>query len=181
MTKIHLDTDLGGDMDDLCALAMLLRWPDVELTGVTVVGDLGGRRTGYTRYALALEGRSDIPVAAGADCSQGFYPYELGLPLEERYWPEPVAASPNPPEQVLELLKSSIEQGATIIGVGPYTNLYLLDLAYPGLLMQARLFLMGGYIYPTRPGFPNWGNEMDFNIQVDIRSAKHLLEHSSSP
>jgi purine nucleosidase len=179
MTKIHLDTDLGGDMDDLCALAMLLRWPDVELTGVTVVGDLGGRRTGYTRYALALEGRSDIPVAAGADCSQGFYPYELGLPLEERYWPEPVAASPNPPEQVLELLKSSIEQGATIIGVGPYTNLYLLDLAYPGLLMQARLFLMGGYIYPTRPGFPNWGNEMDFNIQVDIRSAKHVLEHST--
>jgi len=23
MTKIHLDTGLGGDMDDLCALAML--------------------------------------------------------------------------------------------------------------------------------------------------------------
>lgn len=24
MSKIHLDTDIGGDMDDLCALAMLL-------------------------------------------------------------------------------------------------------------------------------------------------------------
>ena len=30
--KIHLDTDLGGDLDDICALAMLLRWPGVELT-----------------------------------------------------------------------------------------------------------------------------------------------------
>ncbi len=25
MTKIHLDTDIGGDMDDVCALAMLLK------------------------------------------------------------------------------------------------------------------------------------------------------------
>jgi hypothetical protein len=23
--RIHLDTDIGGDMDDLCALALLLR------------------------------------------------------------------------------------------------------------------------------------------------------------
>ncbi len=25
LNKIHLDTDLGGDLDDMCALAMLLR------------------------------------------------------------------------------------------------------------------------------------------------------------
>ena len=24
MTKIHLDTDIGGDLDDVCTLAMLL-------------------------------------------------------------------------------------------------------------------------------------------------------------
>lgn len=28
MIKIHLDTDIGGDMDDLCALAMLHEIPD---------------------------------------------------------------------------------------------------------------------------------------------------------
>ncbi len=26
MTKIHLDTDIGGDMDDLCACAIALGW-----------------------------------------------------------------------------------------------------------------------------------------------------------
>ncbi len=31
--RIHLDTDLGGDTDDACALAMLLGWPGVELVG----------------------------------------------------------------------------------------------------------------------------------------------------
>src|SRR5919202_2683400 len=160
MPKVHLDTDLGGDIDDLCALAMLLRWPgDVHLTGITTVAEINGKRAGYVRYALALEGRSDdIPVAAGADVSQGFYRDELALPPEGRYWPEPVAPSPNPPEEAIDLLKKSIDQGATIIGIGPYTNLYLLDLQYPGILAQANIFLMGGFIYPPRSGFPKWDN-----------------------
>ena len=179
MFRVHLDTDLGGDIDDICALAMLLRWPDVDITGITVVGDTNGKRTGYTRHVLAIEGRSDIPVAAGADTSGGFYRYELTLSQEERYWPEPIAPSPNPPEEATRLLKSSIEQGATIIGIGPFTNLRLLDEQNPGILKDARLFLMGGFVYPPRSGYPDWKNEFDFNVQVDVRSAKHVLENSN--
>ena len=180
MQKVHLDTDLGGDLDDLCALALLLRWsPAVQLTGITVVGDTDGKRTGMVRYLLDLVGRSDIPVAAGADTAQGFYPYALGLPPEARYWPQPIAPSPNPPEQAVELLKQSIDAGATLIGIGPLTNLYLLDTQYPGILQRADLFLMGGYVYPPRPGFPAWGHQDDFNMQVDVRSAQHVLDHAS--
>jgi purine nucleosidase len=179
MQKVHLDTDLGGDIDDLCALAMLLRWsPAVHVTGITVVGDTNGKRTGMVRRVLEIEGRSDIPVAAGAETAQGFYPYELGLPPEERYWSQPITPSPNPPEQAIELLKQSIEAGATVIGIGPYTNLYLLDIQYPGTLQKAELFLMGGYVYPPRLGYPDWKNGYDFNVQVDVRSAKHVLQHS---
>ena len=48
MTKIHLDTDdIGGDMDDVCAVAMLLKWPHLEITGVTTVSDEQGRQAGY--------------------------------------------------------------------------------------------------------------------------------------
>ena len=180
MHKIHLDTDLGGDIDDLCALAMLLRWENIRLTGITTVAEANGRRSGYVRHVLDLEGRKDIPVAAGAGVSQGYYRYaELGYPDEERYWSKRVALSPNPIEDAIQLLKQSIEQGATIIAIGPFTNLYLLDLQYPGILMDAKLFLMGGYVYPIRSGFPQWGNEMDWNIQVDVRSAKHVIEHSN--
>ena len=50
MTKLHLDIDLGGEIDDVCALAMLLKWPDLEITGITTVSDDQGRRAGYTRY-----------------------------------------------------------------------------------------------------------------------------------
>ena len=178
--KIHLDTDLGGDIDDLCALALLLRWPEGgQLTGVTTVAENRGRRAGYARYILALGGRGDVPVAAGADTAQGYYPYELGFPSEERYWPEAVQPFPTPPEEAIRLLKSSIEQGAVIIGIGPYTNLTLLEQQYPGILCEAKLFLMGGYVFPTRAGFPAWGNDMDFNIQVDVRSAGHVLRNSN--
>jgi inosine-uridine nucleoside N-ribohydrolase len=175
---IHLDTDLGGDIDDLCALALLLRWPGgVRLSGVTTVAELGGRRAGFTRHVLDLAGRAEVPVAAGADQSGGYYPYELGL-HPERYWPEPVAPAPGPVEEALRLLKRSIEQGAAVVAIGPYTNLYLLEQQHPGILEGARLFLMGGYVYPVRPGFPAWGNETDFNVQIDVRSAGHVLRHS---
>jgi len=46
VTRIHLDTDLGSDTDDLSALAMLLGWPGVDLVGVTANTDPGGRRAG---------------------------------------------------------------------------------------------------------------------------------------
>ena len=46
MTRlIHVDTDIGGDTDDLCALVMLLGWPDVELTGVTATTIYAGFAT----------------------------------------------------------------------------------------------------------------------------------------
>jgi len=142
MHQIHLDTDLGGDMDDLCALAMLLRWSDdIHLTGVTTVAEASGRRAGYARYILDLDKNNDVPLAAGADVSDGYYRYtELGYPDEQRYWPEAIIPLPTDLEMALQLLKQSIEQDATIIAIGPFTNLYLLDCKHPGILRQANFF-----------------------------------------
>jgi purine nucleosidase len=180
MQTVHLDTDLGGDIDDLCALALLLRWPGgAQLTGVTTMAENCGRRAGYARYVLDLEDKCDVPVAAGADNAGGYYPYFLGLPPEERYWPEAILPLCNPAGQAVKLLRHSIERGATIVCTGPLTNLALLEQRYPGTLAKANLFIMGGYIYPPRPGFPPWQHRHDFNLQIDIKSARLVLEHSS--
>lgn len=182
MRRIHLDTDLGGDLDDLCALAMLLRWPGdepLEITGITVVGDTGGRRTGMVRRVLEIAGRTDIPVAAGAETSGGYYSYDLGLPDEERYWDSPIVPSPNSAEEAVALLKQSSDRGATIVGIGPYTNLRLLEEAYPGTLATADVVLMGGYLVPPIEGYPAFGNEDDFNVQVDVASAVTVLRACS--
>ena len=180
MKKIHLDTDIGGDMDDVCALAMLLKWPDLEITGITTVAEAQGRRAGYVRHVLNMMGRSNIPFAAGADVSEGHYRYgELGYPPDEENWPEPVTSQPDSPDKALSLLKQSAEQGATIVGIGPYTNLMLLEKAYPGILKQANLFLMGGHVFDIPTGYPQWSKEEDYNIQVDIHSAHYVLEHAN--
>lgn len=178
MLTLHLDTDIGGDIDDLCALAMVLNWPGVELLAVTTNSDDRGRRAGYARYALELAGRDDIAVAAGADVSLDCYRVRPGLPDEAAYWPEPIPPAPAPLDRALSLLERSIEQGAIIAAIGAYTNLALLEKRAPGILQRARLYLMGGYVFPPRDGFPPWDHEMDWNVQVDVESANYVLQRS---
>lgn len=175
-TKVHLDTDIGGDLDDLCALALLLNWPDVEITGITTVLEDHGKRAGYARYALALAGRKDVLVAAGAEAHLACFRLPADLPPEERYWPERVLPAPGPVEAALDLLRQSVEQRAIIIGIGPFTNLSLLERREPGILRQATLCLMGGSINPSLPGFPAWDYRTDYNVQADSRAAQHVFE-----
>jgi purine nucleosidase len=176
MRRIHLDTDIGGDTDDLCALAMLLGWADVELVGVTTCSDSGGLRAGLARYALRLAGQEGVPVAAGADGSLGGYRFPPSFSDPDRYWPEPVAPEPTPPGAALDLLERSVEMGATIVGIGPWTNLALLEAARPGLLASTRLVVLGGYVRSVRAGLPCWEPDMDYNVQQDTLAARIVWE-----
>jgi purine nucleosidase len=179
MPKLHLDTDLGGDIDDLCALAMLCKWPGVELSAITTNQDSRGTRAGYVHYALNLAGKPEIPVAAGADASLDCYRFFPQLPDETRYWPEPIPAAPGPLDAALDLLQDSIDDGAIILGIGACTNLALLEKRNPGCLEKVNLCLMGGYIFPVPEGFPQWGYDMDWNMQIDAQSALLVLERAN--
>jgi purine nucleosidase len=173
---VHVDTDIGGDTDDLCAIAMLLKWPGVELAGVTTSSDEGGMRAGLASYALRLAGREDIPVAAGAEGSLGGFRIPPGFPDLGRYWPEPVEPFPSPPGTALDLLASNAEASATIVAIGPWTNLALLETARPGLLASTRVVVMGGYVRPPRPGLGPWTPDMDYNVQQDVVAARLVWE-----
>ncbi len=169
--RVHLDTDFGGDPDDACALAMLLGWPGVELVGITTTIDHDGRRAAYVRHVLDLVGRSDIPVAAGAGVS--LTTQQVAEPfLDARYWPTDLPLPVSPPGAALDLLAASIAQGAHVIGIGPLTNLALLEIARPGTLRQVLLTIMGGWVFPPGAGLPDWGPEMDFNVQWDVHAAR---------
>lgn len=170
MLRVHLDTDIGGDTDDLCALALLLASAEVDLIGVTTVADTDGRRLAFVRHALALAGRADVPVASGAF---GF----LGVPQpaepqDGRYWP---ALRPQPatrPGEALDLLYANAQSGAAIIAIGPYTNLAILESMRPGAFANANVVVMGGHIGMPEPGLPQWGPGMDYNVQADQVAAQ---------
>lgn len=173
---VHVDTDIGGDPDDLCALAMLLGWPGVELAGVTTSTDEGGTRAGMASYALDLAGRVDIPVAAGTAGSIGGLRVRPGSPDLSLHWPEPIDPEPSPPGAALDLLAENAEAGATIVAIGPWTNLALLEAARPGLLASTSVVVMGGYVRTPRPGLGPWPPEMDYNVQQDAVAARIVWE-----
>jgi len=65
--KVILDTDIGDDIDDAMALALICASPELELLGVTTVFGNVGARARQARTVLAKCGEKfrNIPVAAG--------------------------------------------------------------------------------------------------------------------
>src|ERR1700730_2506478 len=76
---VLLDTDIGDDIDDALALALALRSPEIELTGITTVFGDTRLRARLAKHVLHVFERDDIPVAAG-----------ISIPLLERHHPSGV-------------------------------------------------------------------------------------------
>jgi purine nucleosidase len=173
---VHVDTDLGGDPDDVCALTMLLGWPDVEVVGVTTSADRAGTRAGYVRNCLGLLGRDDIPVAVGASGSLSHR--DVADPVAgERYWPSRLSPPPGPVSSgATELLAAGVAAGAVVVAIGPYTNLAVLERQRPGALAGARVVVMGGWVDPPDVGLPAWGPARDYNVQWDVHAAREVFD-----
>src|SRR5690606_24694134 len=163
--RIHLDTDLGGDPDDLIALAMLLGWPDVHVTGITTTQDDDGQRAGYVKHILRVLGREDIPVASGARASMTTNEIASPFTGDTRYWPEPVSPARSSPTDSMDLIEKSIRGGATVVCIGPVTNIAMFETFRGDMLRKRRLVAMGGFVTPPGPGYPQWGPERDWNVQ----------------
>jgi len=122
-------------------------------------------------HLLRLAGRDYIPLAAGAEVSAttlgGADPVD-----DERHWPASVTPRPSQPGAALDLLERSLDAGATLVAIGPYTNLALLEISRIGSLRRQPVVVMGGWVEPPAPGLPRWGPEMDFNVQWDTRAAE---------
>jgi inosine-uridine nucleoside N-ribohydrolase len=173
--RIHVDTDIAGDPDDVAALCYLLARPDVELIGVTTVDDPGGVRAGYAVEVLRMAGRSGIPVAAGAEVSSATgRPSGGPPPADQRYWPAEVRPLPGPLEAAVDLLADSVAAGAVVLGIGPATTMAAAERARPGLLSGAHVVLMGGFVAPPAAGLPPWTAADDWNVVCDVPAATEV-------
>jgi purine nucleosidase len=150
---------------------MLLGWAGVEITGITTVADPGGRRAAYVAHLLHLAGRDEIPLAAGAEVSSTTLTRADPV-IDERHWPTSIMPRPSPPGAALGLLERSLDTGATLVAIGPYTNLALLEISRAGSLSRQPVVVMGGWVQLAAPGLPQWGPDMDFNVQWDTHAAE---------
>ena len=169
---IILDCDPGHD--DAIALLLALASPEVALLGVTTVAgnQTLEKTTANAIRILEFSGRTDIPVAAGADRPIVREPYvakyvhgETGLDGPDL---PPAQGSPLD-EHAVDFLGRHAD-GATLVAVGPLTNVALMLSRYPRV-RPSRIVLMGGSI-----GLGNVTPAAEFNIWADPEAAARVFE-----
>ena len=174
-TPIVIDCDPGHD--DAIAILLALASPEVELRGVTTVA---GNQTldKTTRNALKvmeLAGRTDIPVAAGAD-----RPLVRELRTAAHVHGETGLDGPDLPEpttkpvdaHAVDLLADLLEPGVVLVPTGPLTNVAVLLESRPDVRKRLeRIVWMGGAIAEG-----NVTPAAEFNAFVDPEAAAVVFE-----
>jgi inosine-uridine nucleoside N-ribohydrolase len=175
--KILLDCDPGHD--DAIALLLALASPEVELVGVTTVhGNQTLEKTTVNALKLLeFVGRTDVPVAAGAD-----RPIRRAAFVAEYVHGESGMDGPSLPPPTIEpvaqhavdfiaetLLAS--EEPITLVPTGPLTNIGLFLARHPDAAERVeRIVLMGGAI-----GEGNVTPAAEFNIWADPEAADRVF------
>ena len=167
--KVILDTDIGGDVDDAYALALLASLREAKVLGVTTVSGPTEQRAQLAAKLLMTFGRSEIPVYAGRRSDQ---------PMNRQYeWARGFRSTSLKKVSAVEFLHNQIQRAPgeiTLIAIGPLTNLGDLFMRYPEAARQLkRIVIMGGAIYvgynSKPPGVP------EHNIQCDPVSARAVF------
>ena len=165
---IFFDTDIGSDIDDAFALALIINSPELDLLGVTTVsGDTRARARLAAKMLWEAGGAwRRVPVAAG----------ESGSPLdiEQTRWAAGFTSSQLRPEKASDLLRAGFERRPgeiTLVTVGPLTNVAALLRQDPAVARKIRrLVMMGGSI---ALGFePHSPATAEYNIASDPAAAQ---------
>jgi inosine-uridine nucleoside N-ribohydrolase len=172
---IVIDCDPGHD--DAIAILLALGSPEVELRGITTVaGNQTLEKT--TRNALKVlevAGRTDIPVAAGAD-----RPLRRELRTAAHVHGESGLDGPDLPEpttkpvdaHAADLLAELLEPGVVLVPTGPLTNVALMLERHPDVRERLeRIVWMGGAF-----GEGNITPAAEFNSFVDPEAAAAVFD-----
>jgi pyrimidine-specific ribonucleoside hydrolase len=176
-TDVILDVDTG--VDDALALLFAAAHPDLRLRAVScVAGNTGiDRVVRNTLTVLETAGRTDVPVARGADrallrgVKDAHYIHGTDG-LGDLNLDPPVTAAAD--VHAVELLRRTItaHDGITVIALAPMTNLALLLRTYPELAERiGRIVFMGGSV-----GVGNTTTAAEFNIWHDPEAAAVVVD-----
>lgn len=181
-TRLIVDTDIGTDVDDCLALALILASPELRLEGVTCVyGDVG-LRARMVRKLLRLGGRAEVPVFVGATKPLlGKRPvYWAGFEGVGLLDAEDATLAPESEHAVDYLIRMGMENPGQIhlLAIGPLTNVALAFLREPRLAQNlAHVTIMGGVCRGAeRLDLPY----CEHNIICDPESA-HVVLASGAP
>jgi inosine-uridine nucleoside N-ribohydrolase len=163
---VVLDTDIGSDIDDAFALAMVIKIKDLDLKAVTTVSGDTRARARIAAKMLAQAKLGNIPVAAGEPDEKPAF--------AQAQWAKNFTSPSLVREKAVDLLKQSIDREhgkMVVIAIGPLTNVADLLKRYPDEKKQIReIVLMGGSI--ARGYAPGSGPTAEYNIVSDAAAAQ---------
>jgi inosine-uridine nucleoside N-ribohydrolase len=175
--KILLDCDPGHD--DAIALLLALASPEVELIGVTTVhGNQTLEKTTVNALKL-LEfiGRTDVPVAAGAERPIRREAFVAEYVHGESGMDGPTLPPPTTTpvgEHAVDFIARTVLESSepvTLVPTGPLTNIGLFLARHPAAAARVeRIVLMGGAI-----GEGNVTPAAEFNIWCDPEAADRVF------
>lgn len=163
---IVLDTDIGSDIDDAFALALVLKSPELDLRAVTTVSGDTQARARLAAKMLWVAGRRNIPVAAGQP--------GVKLDVAQTRWADGFESPSLLAESAVDLMKATIDKGhesVEVVAIGPLTNVSALLRRYPEEKSKIRgIVLMGGSI--AHGYYPGSGPAAEYNIAADASAAQ---------
>jgi purine nucleosidase len=179
--RIILDTDIGTDVDDAYALALLVNSPEVKIEAVTTVWADPHLRARIARKQLDLHGKPEIPVAVGErDAVEGGRPAFLfgheGVDVFNG--DEELLLSDTPAVDLIESLLREYPSEIKILLMGPQTNLGKLLLQKPELAKLVKEFvIMGGVPFYGPEEMELFGERpLEVNISADPIAARAVFE-----
>jgi purine nucleosidase len=157
-TKVLLDTDIGGDIDDAVCLAYLLREPRCRLLGISTVCGQSDLRAAIADAVCRAAGRVDVPIVAGADLplqAIPLYPTASGAGALSR-WAHGSFEAGDAPAFLYRHISENPGQ-VHLVAIGPMTNVAQLFMRYPDAAgMLAGLHVMNGYFGVRALPDPMW-------------------------
>ncbi|MEU6714412.1 nucleoside hydrolase [Nonomuraea sp. NPDC046802] len=151
--RVIFDTDIGTDVDDALALAVLLGSPEVDLAGCTTVYGDTLLRARLTKRLARLGGRAALPVIAGsAKTLTDRNVWWAGH--EGKLFPDLDTEQADPGDAVSYLVDrvTSAPGGVDVVAVGPLTNIARAITAAPSFARDVRhLWIMGGRFDDPKP------------------------------
>ncbi len=167
--KVIFDCDLGDDIDDAYALALLLSSDEFDILGVVLDYGNTPKRAQIACRMLYETGREDIPVVVGRKTKENY--------SNQFYWGEgfdkvkPISQSAA--DFIIEKLRQYPHE-VILFTVGPVPNMAdVLDKDPEALKLTKKIYSMFGSFYVGYNKNPT--PDKEWNVEADVEASKKFM------
>ncbi len=170
---VILDTDIGSDIDDTWALALIMRSPELSLKAITTVTHDTEYRAKLCAKLLRTGGHRDVPLGLGPvtcrlekNCCQQEWLGDYSLDDYKAPVVHDAAGL------IIETVRRSTEP-VVLLGIGPFSNIAEVVRRAPEVIGKIDFIGLGGSVYMQYFGKP--GHCREYNILMDVPAAATVL------